>query len=101
MEHHRFGEAAKALERCRAAPLPPPHALLHLGRHLARTGDLRRARLALRLFSDLYRSHGDRPQALADLARVLRALGETEEAAAVADEARRLPRRAEAAPALG
>jgi len=99
MEHGRFEEAGLALARYRDGFLPPPHALWRLGRWLAQRGHTRQAKLALKLFADLYHAHGDRPQVLTDLAKVLRALGEKQQAAEVADEARRLLRAREQAPA--
>ena len=90
MERGRFAEAGKDLERYEGGHLPPPHALWHLGRQLHRAGATRQAKLALKLFLDLYHGHADRGQVMHDLARVLVALGETEEARALVDEARRL-----------
>jgi hypothetical protein len=90
MEHGRFAEAGEALQRYESGFLPPPHALWHLGRQLFRSGATRQAKLALKLFVDLYHGHADRAQVLHDLARVHVALGETEEAKALVEEARRL-----------
>jgi hypothetical protein len=93
MEHGRFAEAGEALESYSGGHLPPPHALWRLGRWLAQNRQPRRAKLALKLFVDLYHAHEDRPQVLSDLARVHLALGERDEARALADEARRLARK--------
>lgn len=90
MERGRFTEAGDALATYQGGYIPPPHALWHLGRHLFRQGATRRAKLALRLFLDLYHGHADRAQVLHDLARVHVALGEAPEAKALLDEARRL-----------
>lgn len=89
MERGRVAEAGNALAEYREGFLPPPHALWHLGRQLFRRGEFGQAKLALRLFLDLYHGHADRAQVLHDLARVLVRLGEREEARAVLDEARR------------
>lgn len=92
MERGRIAEAGSALAEYEGGFVPPPHALWHLGRQLFRRGDAKLAKRALRLFLDLYPGHGDRPQVLHDLARVLASLGEREEARAILDEARRLAR---------
>jgi hypothetical protein len=91
MERGRFAEAGESLASYRGGFLPPPHALWHLGRQLFRHGATLQAKRALKLFLDLYHGHADRAQVLHDLARVQVALGETEEAKALVDEARRLP----------
>ncbi len=96
MEDGRFADAGKALEGYEGGFLPPPHALWHLGRHLFRSGATKQAKLALKLFVDLYHGHADRAQVLHDLARVHVALGEAEEAKALVDEARRLGARKDA-----
>jgi Flp pilus assembly protein TadD len=90
MERGRFAEAGDAIAQYQGGFLPPPHALWHLGRRLFRDGAAKTAKLALRLFLDLYHGHADRGQVLHDLARVHVALGEPEEARALVDEARRL-----------
>jgi Flp pilus assembly protein TadD len=95
MERGRVVDAGNALAEYEGGFVPPPHALWHLGRQLFRRGDAGRAKLALRLFVDLYPGHADRPQVLHDLARVLAGLGEREEARTILDELRRLaPRKA-------
>lgn len=93
MERGRIAEAGNALAEYEGGFVPPPHALWHLGRQLFRRGEGRQAKLALKLFLDLYPGHGDRPQVLHDLARVLASLREREEARAILDEARRLAAR--------
>lgn len=90
MEHGRVTDAGNALAGYRGGFLPPPHALWHLGRQLFRAGEKQQARLALKLFVDLYHGHADRAHVIADLARVHLALGEIGEAKALAEEARRL-----------
>jgi TolA-binding protein len=90
MEFGRFAEAGEALARYTGGFLPPPHALWHLGRHLLGAGVPKRAKLALKLFADLYPAHKDLPKVLNDLARVLVALDERREAKAILDQARRL-----------
>lgn len=94
MERGRIVEAGEALARYRDGHVPPPHALWHLGRQLFRHGEAQQAKRALKLFVDLYHGHADRAQVLHDLARVLVALGEKEEAKGLLDEARRLQERA-------
>jgi len=90
MERGRVTDAGNALAAYKDGHLPPPHALWHLGRQLFRRGETERAKLALKLFVDLYQGHADRPQVLSDLARVLAALGETAEAKEILREAHRL-----------
>ncbi|MFI5403773.1 MAG: tol-pal system YbgF family protein [Planctomycetota bacterium] len=90
MERGRFAEASTAIAEYEGGFLPPPHALWHLGRQLFRSGATAQAKRALKLFLDLYHGHADRAQVLNDLARVLVALGETDEAKALVDEARLL-----------
>jgi TolA-binding protein len=90
MERGRVAEAGNALAEYEGGFVPPPHALWHLGRQLFRRGEARQAKLALKLFADLYPGHADRPQVLHDLARVLAGLGEREEARAILDDLRRL-----------
>lgn len=85
-----MADAGNALAEYDGGFVPPPHVLWHLGRQLFRKGEARQAKLALKLFLDLYPGHGDRPQVLHDLARVLAGLGERDEARAILDEARRL-----------
>jgi hypothetical protein len=68
LEHGRFEEARKALERRGDGPAPPPHALWRLGRGLLGQGRAREARLPLELFRDLYPRHLDRPAVMRDLA---------------------------------
>jgi len=92
MEHGRLDEAYRALKRYRTAPLPPPHALWRLGRWLLDQGRAKQAKRALKLFLDVYPNHGDRALVLRDLALTHKALGELEEAAAVAEDALRLAR---------
>ncbi|HEX5138470.1 MAG TPA: tetratricopeptide repeat protein [Planctomycetota bacterium] len=94
MERGRVADAGSALEEYEGGFVPPPHVLWHLGRQLFRRGEARQAKLALKLFLDLYPGHADRPQVLHDLARVLAGLGEREEARAILDEARRIAARA-------
>jgi TolA-binding protein len=93
MERGRVADAGNALAEYDGGFVPPPHALWHLGRQLFSRGEARQAKLALRLFADLYPAHADRPQVLHDLARVLAALGERDEARAILDELRRLAAR--------
>ena len=92
MENGRFDEAYRALKRYREGPLPPPHALWRLGRWLADKGRPKQAKRALKLFLDLYPNHQDRPFVLRDLALTHNALGENEDAAAVAEDAERINR---------
>jgi tetratricopeptide (TPR) repeat protein len=88
LELGRFDEAYKALKRYRDTPPPPPHALWRLGRWLAEHDRPKQAKLAFKLFLDLYPNHGDKPAVLRDLALAHKALGEHEEAIAVAEDAK-------------
>jgi len=90
MEYGRMDEAYRALKRFRDGPVPPPHALWRLGRWLAEQKRPKRAKLAFKLFLDLYSGHQDRYAVMRDLALAHQALGEHDEARAVAEDAKRV-----------
>lgn len=89
LENDRFVEALRALRRHSGGPVPPPHALLRLGRWLLdQGGHPKAAVLPLELFLGLYPAHQDRLRAQYDLVRALRAAGRTRAALEVAAEAK-------------
>jgi len=97
MESREFDEAYKELKRYRDGPVPPPHALWRLGRWLLEKGRAKQARLALRLFLDIYSAHQDRREVMLDLALALKALGQEQESAALVEDAENLGRKRAAA----
>lgn len=93
MEDRAFDEAYRELKRYRDGPVPPPHALWRLGRWLLEKGRAKQAKLALRLFLDIYHAHQDRREVMLDLALALKALGQEEESAALVEDAENLGRK--------
>ncbi len=85
LQDDRFDDAARALGQFSGSrPFPPPASLWRLGRRCAKAKKLKPARHALEMFLNLYPHHEDGPSVRADLVQVLRALGRTREAQALA-----------------
>ncbi|MEM8883076.1 MAG: hypothetical protein AAGD14_03315 [Planctomycetota bacterium] len=80
MEHGRFLEAWRALNKDTSETVYPPHALSRLGRWLADHDEAKKALLPLRRFLDTYPQHLDRPQVAQGLTLCLRHLGKLKEA---------------------